>query len=166
MGSTPQKKKCPNPCQSWGKSGMKQSFACAKIARTLRCCHPCYSLRFLWWSVGKPDPDIRHIFHAGCPRRFLFGRANFLAQGGLSVIAWFHQLAGRKSEPPSKPITLVESALSARGYNGPPMALTPGSRLGPYEIQSAIGAGGMGEVYRARDTRLNRIVAIKVSNEQ
>ncbi len=37
-----------------------------------------------------------------------------------------------------------------------------GSRLGPYEIQSSIGAGGMGEVYRARDTRLDRIVAIKV----
>jgi eukaryotic-like serine/threonine-protein kinase len=42
------------------------------------------------------------------------------------------------------------------------MALTPGSRLGPYEIVSAIGAGGMGEVYRARDTRLDRDVAIKV----
>jgi eukaryotic-like serine/threonine-protein kinase len=42
------------------------------------------------------------------------------------------------------------------------MALTPGSRLGPYEILSAIGAGGMGEVYRARDARLNRDVAIKV----
>jgi len=37
-----------------------------------------------------------------------------------------------------------------------------GSRLGPYEIQSAIGAGGMGEVYRARDTRLDRLVAVKV----
>jgi Tol biopolymer transport system component/predicted Ser/Thr protein kinase len=42
------------------------------------------------------------------------------------------------------------------------MALTSGTRLGPYEILSAIGAGGMGEVYRARDTRLDRIVAIKV----
>jgi serine/threonine protein kinase len=38
----------------------------------------------------------------------------------------------------------------------------PGLRLGPYEILSAIGAGGMGEVYRAKDTRLDRIVAIKV----
>ena len=40
--------------------------------------------------------------------------------------------------------------------------LTAGSRLGPYEIQSPLGAGGMGEVYRARDTRLDRTVAIKV----
>jgi Tol biopolymer transport system component len=42
------------------------------------------------------------------------------------------------------------------------MAIQPGNHLGPYEILSAIGAGGMGEVYRARDTRLDRIVAIKV----
>ncbi len=42
------------------------------------------------------------------------------------------------------------------------MSLSPGSRLGPYEIQSQLGAGGMGEVYKARDTRLDRIVAIKV----
>jgi serine/threonine protein kinase/Tol biopolymer transport system component len=42
------------------------------------------------------------------------------------------------------------------------MTLLPGARLGPYEITSAIGAGGMGEVFRARDTKLNRDVAIKV----
>jgi len=42
------------------------------------------------------------------------------------------------------------------------MTLSPGTRLGPYEITAAIGAGGMGEVFRARDTRLNRDVAIKV----
>src|SRR3979490_409369 len=50
-------------------------------------------------------------------------------------------------------------------FGGRPMAIVPGRRLGPYEILSAIGAGGMGQVYRARDTRLNRIVAIKVLPE-
>jgi len=45
------------------------------------------------------------------------------------------------------------------------MPLTPGLRLGPYEVLSAIGAGGMGEVYKARDTRLDRTVAIKVLPE-
>ena len=46
------------------------------------------------------------------------------------------------------------------------MTLVPGARIGPYEIVAAIGAGGMGEVYRARDTRLGRDVAIKVLSGQ
>src|SRR6266850_657922 len=44
--------------------------------------------------------------------------------------------------------------------------LKPGSQLGPYEVLAPIGAGGMGEVWKARDTRLDRIVAIKVSQDK
>jgi serine/threonine protein kinase len=46
------------------------------------------------------------------------------------------------------------------------MELKPGTKLGPYEVISPISAGGMGQVWKARDTRLDRIVAIKTSHER
>src|SRR6516165_5632775 len=54
------------------------------------------------------------------------------------------------------------SKLCSRAIITPIMSLNPGQKLGPYEIVSPLGAGGMGEVYRARDTRLDRIVAVKI----
>ena len=46
------------------------------------------------------------------------------------------------------------------------MPLVAGQKLGPYEILAPLGAGGMGEVYRAKDTRLGRVVAIKILSEE
>src|SRR5438034_6535008 len=54
------------------------------------------------------------------------------------------------------------SALARAGFAAAPSHLAAGRLLGPYEIVEAIGAGGMGEVYRARDTRLHRDIALKV----
>jgi serine/threonine protein kinase len=61
------------------------------------------------------------------------------------------------------PPTIVSNHSSAER---PVSALTSGTSIGPYEITAPIGVGGMGEVYRARDTRLDRVVAIKVSHER
>jgi len=67
--------------------------------------------------------------------------------------------AGRFLDTPALELIAERHA----GGRGAPLAR--GSRLGSFEIESAIGAGGMGEVYRARDTRLNRAVALKVLPE-
>src|SRR6516165_9023405 len=59
-------------------------------------------------------------------------------------------------------LLLVRRLSVVRAIIAPLMALLPGTKLGPYEVLSPLGEGGMGEVYRARDTRLDREVAIKV----
>ena len=59
----------------------------------------------------------------------------------------------------------VGPPIGTGSYNPSRLALSPGSHVGPYRVLAAIGAGGMGEVYRARDTKLGREVAIKVLPE-
>src|SRR3974390_1232192 len=66
---------------------------------------------------------------------------------------------------PVSPFGLIDeevSKLCSRAIITPLMSLAPGTKLGPYEINAPLGTGGMGEVYRARDTRLERTVAIKI----
>jgi serine/threonine protein kinase len=83
-----------------------------------------------------------------------------------------HQEALARSEPQQRHRNTLQhgkrlfchddSCMIRAGLSECKVALASGTRLGPYEILSAVGAGGMGEVYRARDTRLDRIVAIKI----
>jgi len=78
------------------------------------------------------------------------------ATGGIGQVLWNGQF----------PRASLSRPVRARKMPSFPMSLAPGTRLGPYELITLIGQGGMGEVYRARDTRLGRDVAVKVLPER
>jgi serine/threonine protein kinase len=87
--------------------------------------------------LAQADPELRHEVES------------LLAQDGENL------LDGQVMEVAAK---LLDDSSEER--------LEVGSQLGPYKIESSIGAGGMGKVYKARDTRLGRAVAIKISSKQ
>src|SRR3984885_100886 len=102
---------------------------------------------------------IEELFHEAA-ELVPFERAEFLSRACSDDSELRRQVESLLANDKSKDDVL--DAAVAKALDQLP-TLSPGSRLGPYEILAPIGAGGMGEVWKARDTRLNRTVAIKVS---
>jgi len=101
--------------------------------------------------------QVEACYHAAMERP-VGERATFLAQACANEPELRHEVQSLLDQQAD---SFLESA-PVSAIN----TLSPGTKLGPYEILALIGAGGMGEVYRARDPRVGRAVAIKVSNER
>ena len=119
-------------------------------------------------TLTPPWARVKHVFQEALERppeerlahaRGLCGDDEALLAAVASLLA-AHQEAGSFGERPAEEVLNTLSADFSDPQNAP--ALSSGTRLGVYEIQSLLGAGGMGDVYAGRDTRLDRAVAIKV----
>src|SRR5579863_9018156 len=114
----------------------------------------------------KPERwrQVEQLYHAALDRQ-PGERTVFLAEacnGDEDLRREVESLLASEQSPNS---VLDHPALDHSAWEGTERII-PGTRLGPYEIVSSIGKGGMGEVWKARDPRLNRDVAIKISAQQ
>jgi serine/threonine-protein kinase len=108
--------------------------------------------------LESPAGERTHLARQAC------GKDEGLLAEVESLLA-AHERAGRFAERPA--LQLLAESSDPRDTSSPPSPLLqPGDRLGPYEIQACLGIGGMGEVYRAIDARLQRVVAIKILRSQ
>jgi serine/threonine protein kinase len=108
--------------------------------------------------------QVEELYHAA-RERSLEDRAELLAQADAELRREVESLLaqhGGESVLDRPAMEIAAKLLEDSSAEG----LAVGARLGPYKIESSIGAGGMGQVYKARDTRLGRAVAIKVSSKQ
>ena len=105
---------------------------------------------------------ISHLYHAALAREG--DRAAFLEQACAGDEALRREVESLLAEPASAAAFLAEPAvaLAAQLVGDPGASMLTGRRIGVYQVQALLGAGGMGEVYRARDTKLGRDVAIKI----
>src|SRR5262245_21508562 len=107
--------------------------------------------------------EVERVYHAAAARP-AGGAAAFLRDACGDDDALRGEVESLLAQPASTPGFLDGEAVSlaAQLVSDPGASLLTGRRLGPYEVQASIGHGGMGEVYRAHDTKLGRAVAIKI----
>ena len=111
----------------------------------------------------NPDrwQQISQVFHAAL-KRDPRDRAEFLRDACASDEALQKEVESLLAKESKAAGFLSEPAFAAAGIVNPPGTMLTGRRIGAYQIQTLLGAGGMGEVYRARDTKLGRDVAFKI----